>query len=195
MQLLAYVDAVPGMDAEYCPDPLPKAARWWMVYAGGSSAAHAWEADELARVAHLPRLPVWVPTPGLDDPHTAASQFISWLQGHGVPALSQATGERTRVMWDMERGKQPDPAWLDVAADALRAAGYRSLVYGSLDTLLQQPARAGYVVANPTRQAHLYQHPYVVATQYDDDVPVTGGRVDLDVATSQLVRQLWLPEG
>lgn len=195
MWLPGYVDCTEGADAEFCPDPLPADAAWWMVYAGGSSAGHAWDAQELARVAHLPRLPVWVPTPGSEDPVRVADEFLTWLHDHSVPLLDPATGERLRVMWDMERGKTPDPVWLNKAADHLHAAGVRSLVYGSVDTLFRQPPRAGYCVANPTGSVHMYPRPEVVLTQWIFDVVTPGGTIDRSAATTQLVRQMWQPAG
>jgi len=187
-----YVQVAPGFDAAHCPDPVPAGYEWCMVYAGGSSATHAWDAAELALVAKLPRLPVWVPTPGTDDPVTAGNAFLRWLTVHNVPKTN-ARSDHTRVMWDMETGQEPDPAWLNKAAGVTAAAGYRNLVYGSISTLFGQPARSGYVVANPTGVLHLYQHPNVVATQYAFDVKTPGGEIDQDVAVVDLVRQMWQP--
>src|SRR5215472_7517315 len=148
------VPVVKGFDAAHCPDPVPAGYEWCMVYAGGTSATHAWEQAELALVRHLPRLPVWVPTPGSDDPVNAAQLFVAWLKAHNVPPVRG--GEHTRVMWDMETGREPDPEWLKKAASVLALAGYFNLVYGSIDTLFGQPARSGYVVANPTNVLHMY---------------------------------------
>ncbi len=196
--LRGYVEVSKAFDAENCPNPVPAGFDACMVYAGGSSAAHAWSEQELALVAHMPRLPVWVPTPGSDNPATAAADFAAWLKAHNVPAINRK-GEHLRVMWDMETGKEPDPQWLNQAADhLLKLAGVRNLVYGSVSTLFGQPQRAGYVVANfpqppAVGQPHLYQRPGVVATQYSAGVPVSGGVIDEDVFTTQLVQQLWLP--
>ncbi len=196
--LRGYVQVIKAFDAENCPNPVPAGFGACMVYAGGSSAAHAWTEQELALVAHLPRLPVWVPTPGVDDPLQAAAGFAAWLKAHQVPALNRA-GEHTRVMWDLETGREPDPQWLNRAADHLgQLAGVWNLVYGSVSTLFGQPQRAGYVVADfpqppAAGQLHLYQRPGVVATQYSAEVPVPGGVIDEDVFTAELARQIWLP--
>jgi len=169
-----------------------------MVYAGGSSAAHEWTSSELALVKHLPRLPVWVPTPGSEDPAKAASGFAEWLRGHHVPPVNRY-GEHMRVMWDLETGKEPDPQWLKRAADHLqKQTGMWNVVYGSISTLFGQPARSGYIVANfpsppAVGQAHLYQRPNVVGTQYSAEVPVPGGVIDENVFTAELVHQIWQP--
>lgn len=193
MWLEGYVEAQLGFDAAHCPNPVPPGYRWCMVYAGGSSATHAWDDQELQLVAHLPRLPVWVPTPGSDNPHTAAEQLIDWLAAHGVPAATQPTDPRVHVMWDMETGKEPDPTWANLAADDLDQAGYSNLVYGSKATLFGQPRRDGYVVADPTGVAHLYPRPGVRATQYAFDVQTPGGTIDQDAMERDLVSGLWLP--
>jgi len=181
-----YVEVEHGFDAEFCPDPVPSGYQWCMVYAGGSSAAHPWDSAELARVAHLPRLPVWVPTPGTDNPVTAAAELMAWLRGHKVPA-------GTHVMWDMETGQEPDPQWLGKAADAVRKAGWLNLIYGSVSSIFGQPRRDGYVVANPTGQPHMYAAANVRATQYSFNVTEPGGQIDQDLMAVDLVRQLWKP--
>lgn len=189
----AYVQVASMFDAETCPDPVPDHYDACMVYAGGSSAAHAWSEAELARVAHLPRLPVWVPTPGHEGALAAADAFLAWLTEHGVPGRAHAQDRPVHVMWDMETGKEPDAAWLDKAADHLAKHGYWNLVYGSTSTLFGQPARDGYVVANPTGQPHMFQRAHVRATQYAFDVHVPGGIIDQTLITRELVNQLWTP--
>lgn len=180
-------------DAETCPDPIPPGYVGCMVYAGGSSAAHAWEQAELDRVAHMPRLPVWVPTPGRDDPAAAAAELLAWLKGHGVEPVNPRNGQRVHVMWDMETGKEPDAAWLDQAASHVAAGGYWNWVYGSISTLFGQPARDGYVVANPTGQIHMYLHPQAVATQFQFEVAVSGGTIDRSAFTRAALGSFWLP--
>jgi hypothetical protein len=93
----------------------------------------------------------------------------------------------------METGKEPDPDWLTVAADDVRAAGYRNMVYGSVSTLFGQPQRSGYVVANPTGVVHMYPVANVQGTQWKFDQPVPGGTIDEDVLAKFAVQELWLP--
>lgn len=188
-----YVEVLPVFDAEHCPDPLPADFRACLVYAGGSSAAHAWDQAELDRVAHLPRLPVWVPTPGHDAPLAAADQFLAWLAAHNVPSTGQNGGQPVHVMWDMETGQEPDAHWLNRAADRLAEHGYWNLVYGSTSTLFGQPARDGYIVANPTGAPHMFAHPQVKGTQYAFNVKTAGGAIDESLFTVELVHQLWMP--
>jgi hypothetical protein len=184
-----------GFDAAYCPDPIPAGYTWCMVYAGGSSAARpdGWTTAELARVEHLPRLPVWVPTPGSDNPRQAAIMFRQWLGDHGVPAAQENGGEHVRVMWDLETGTEPDPRWVTIAADYLLQAGYFNLIYGSPSWLFGQPRRAGYMVADPDGIPLLYPHAGVVGTQYAWNVATPGGPIDANVLLAGVRQRLWQP--
>src|SRR5215470_12120305 len=85
-----FVECLAMFDAAHCPDPVPTGYDVAAVYAGGSSATHAWSQAELDRVAHLLRLPVWVPTPGHENPEHVAGEFVVWLREHGVPNSQEA---------------------------------------------------------------------------------------------------------
>ena len=191
------VDTVQMWDAEYCPDPVPAGPPACMVYIGGSSAGHVWDAAELARVEHLARLPVWVPTPGVDDPRASAAACLARLRELGVPTFAQV-GYHPRIMVDLETGREPDWPWLSVFRSRLHAAGYYTCPYCDLSVLLAansyQPC-AGFVVANPSTPPvpHLYRHPAVVGTQYAFDVRTPGGPVDLSMITTDLLGVLWAP--
>lgn len=189
----ADVDTVRAFDAMFCPQTVPAGYAAALGYAGGSSAARAWTDEEWARVSHLARMPIWVPTPGLDNPLQAAIEFAAVLERLGVPPAWRNGGRHVRVLWDLETGREPDPRWLDRAADRLRSAGYFSVSYGSPSWAFGQPRRAGYLPANPTGEPHLYLHPDVVGTQYEWDKAVPGGVVNSSLLTVDLVRSLWLP--
>lgn len=191
--LEAMVAVATMFDAEFCPDPIPVGYQAALVYAGGSSAAHPWEPSELALVAHLPRLPTWVPTPGQDDPVAAAEAFLTWLADHGVPAVRPGTDVHQLVMWDMETGQDTNARWLKQAADRMAKEGYFNLVYGSISTLFQLPPRSGYMVANPTNEAHMYLRPDVAGTQWTFNKPTTGGKIDIWALLREIVHQFWQP--
>jgi len=191
--LEAMVEVASMFDAEFCPDPVPVGYDAALVYAGGSSAAHAWDTAELARVAHLPRLPTWVPTPGVDDPVAAAEAFIGWLAEHEVAAVNPVNGVHQLVMWDMETGQDSNHRWLKAAADRMAKSGYFNLVYGSISTLFALPARSGYMVANPTGVEHMYLRPEVGGTQYTFNKPTSGGKIDMWALMRELVHQFWQP--
>lgn len=187
------IDTVLMFDASHCPSPVPQGYAACMGYAGGSSAAHEWTPDEWARVAHLPRLPVWVPTPGRDNPRQAALAFARRLTELGVPRADQQGGRHVRCLWDMETGTEPDPGWLDIAADVLHARGYFSLSYGSTSWAFGQTRRAGYFPADPTGVPHLYDHDNVVGTQFRWGVLTDGGIIDESLITTDLLPNLWMP--
>lgn len=178
-------------DSAACPATPPAGHAACMAYFGGSSATRAWTTDELDHVKALKLriLPVWVPTPGSDNPRAAAEGLIQRLHDESVPA-------GVHVMWDMETGKEPDAAWLNRAADTVAAAGWLNLVYGSTSTLFGQPPRDGYVVADwaVPRQPHLYGRAHVRATQFANDVSLPDGhKIDQSVITHDLLAELWAP--
>jgi hypothetical protein len=185
-----------GWDAAFCPDPAPteingRRMSYAGFYLGGSSAFHVWSDAERRRLdaAHLKAMPIWVPTPGSDNPRQVALAAASAMQSVGIP--NHATPWRV-LMWDLETGTEPDPPWLNIAADTLASRGYGSLVYGSPggSGLFSYAPRSGYVVASFDGQPSLYNHPNVVGKQYAANVAVPGGEVDLDVVASSLLAHL-----
>jgi hypothetical protein len=94
-------------------------------------------------------------------------------------------------MWDLETGVEPDPPWLNIAADTLASRGYGSLVYGSPGNgLFSYAPRSGYMVASFDGKASMYQHPNVAGKQYEANVAVPGGEVDLDVVAAEILTHL-----
>ena len=187
-----------GFDAAFCPDPAPdqdEGYQWCEVYLGGSSATRrtGWDTTELARVADLPQLPVWVPTPGRENPRQSALGCLAALRAHGVPA--HATPWRA-VLWDLETGVEPDPAWFTVAHGVMVAAGYGTISYGSTSWVFGEPNYMGMIVAqydgDPTLDKLRLAHPQalIVGKQYRADVAVTGGVVDLDVLEAGILPHL-----
>lgn len=197
-----------GFDAARCPDPVPvtvggQQVRWCEVYIGGSSAFHVWDAAERARVDHLPKLPVWVPTPGLDNPGQSARGCLDALRALGVPPYAKPY---RAVMVDLETGSADparglaDPGWLAAFRARILAAGYDTMPYASANVIFRYPAYTGRVMAcwdgstafecNGERLAGT-----IVAKQYVAEVHVPGGFVDLDVMTSAILPHLglWKP--
>jgi hypothetical protein len=183
------MSTVTGWDAAFCPDPVPAGHAYAKVYIGGSSAYHVWTADERAKVHGMRVMPIWVPTPGVDNPRQVAMQAADALKAIGVTPFQ--TPYRA-LMWDLETGREPDPGWLTVAADKLNSLGYDNLVYGSVSAsgLFSYPSRLGYVVADPTGKPHMYDHADVAETQYAQNVTVPGGQVDLDLLNESILAHL-----
>jgi hypothetical protein len=187
---------VHGWDAATCPDPAPKQISGNSIeyaggYLGGSSAFRTWAVGEWQRAsdAYGRVLPIWVPTPGSDNPRQVGLAAIDALRAAGVP--NHATPWRV-LMWDLETGVEPSPAWLTTAADTLANAGYGSLIYGSPggSHVLSYPRRTGYVVADWNGRPTLYPAAGVVGTQYAANVTVPGGVVDLDVMEETMLAHL-----
>jgi hypothetical protein len=187
---------VNGWDAAFCPDPVPtqindRHISFAGFYLGGSSAFHVWSDQDRRRLAasRLRALPIWVPTPGSDNPRQVALAAAAAMGAVGIP--NHATPWRV-LMWDLETGVEPDPLWLNVAADTLASRGYGSLVYGSPGSsgLFSYAARTGYVVALYDGSPTLYSHPGAVGKQYQANVTVPGGEVDLDVMEATIMAHL-----
>jgi hypothetical protein len=180
-----------GFDAAFCPDPVPasiggEVVRWCEVYIGGSSAFHVWDEAERDRVDHLPKLPVWVPTPGLDNPGQSAAACLARLRALGVPP--QARPYRA-VLVDLETGtaaNRADPAWLAAFRGRILAGGYDTMVYASMSVVFGYPAYTGRLGACwDGAQAFTCNGEHlpgsVVGKQYVAEAHVPGGFVDLDV--------------
>jgi hypothetical protein len=185
-----------GWDAAFCPDPVPteingRRMSYGGFYLGGSSAFHVWSDAERRRLnaSRLKCMPIWVPTPGTDNPRQVALAAAAAMGSVGIP--NHATPWRV-LLWDLETGTEPDPPWLNIAADTLASRGYGSLVYGSPggSGLFSYAPRSGYLVASFDGTPSLYQHPNVVGKQYQANVTVTGGEVDLDVVTPSVLDHL-----
>lgn len=149
-------------------------------YFGGPRAFNVWTPDQWFAFRGQPKIPMWVagtgPKNGTDD-GTAA---VRALRALGVPR-----GKVTLV--DMETGK--DRTYLEAYGDELKAAGYKTWVYGSVSTLFGNPQLNGYAVADPTGVMHMYPHPGVRMTQW-----AFGPLFDQDVIREWLMQQddLWI---
>ncbi len=192
-----------GWDAAFCPDPAPDqddGFLWCEVYIGGSSATRrdGWDATEILRVADLRKMPVWVPTPGVDNPRQTALSCLAALRRYGVPAYD--TPWRA-VLWDLETGTEPDPAWFSVVRATMEANGYGTMSYGSVGWAFGEPNFMGLVVAkwdgNPELDLLRAAHPghLIVGKQYRAGVSGPGGVVDLDVLDAAVLPHLgqWTP--
>jgi hypothetical protein len=160
-------------------------------YVGGSSAYRVWTNQERRRLANsrLRAMPIWVPTPGTDNPRQVALQAAEALKAAGIP--SGASPYRA-MLWDMETGTEPDPHWLTIAANTLAGRGYDNMSYGSVEGsgIFSEPQRLGYIVALWDGRATLYPHPGAVGKQYAGNVDVPGGQVDLDVLDDSILAHL-----
>jgi hypothetical protein len=190
-----------GWDAAFCPDPVPHdiggiRQSYGGFYLGGSSAYHVWTPAErhLLRGSGLKAMPIWVPTPGAENPRQVALQAAAAMRAAGF--LPHQRPWYRPLMWDLETGTEPDPGWGTVAFRTLHQQGYDSILYGSPggSSLFSWPLDDGgwsaYLVASYDGIPQLYPHPHVTGKQYAANVSVPGGQVDLDVIDASLLAHL-----
>ena len=144
-------------DAAFPPASPPP----WEAVAGyiGGNTPHVWTDAEWARQRQRWRVPIFTRSTG-GVPAADARHTIDWLTRHRVPkGVVVALDYETRV----------DAGYLRAFDAAVRRAGWRTMLYGSLSTVLHNPRPSGgYWVAHWTNVPHLY--PGSAATQYGGDV-------------------------
>lgn len=166
-------------DAAYPPASPPA----WEVAAGylGGDTPHAWTAPEWARQPARWRLPIWT----RDNPGNAAQGAMEGAQAAGRARALGMPPTGCAIGLDYELAV--DDAYLIAFDTVVRAAGYRTLLYGSLSTVFGNAApSAGYWVAHYTGVAHLESGS--VATQWADDQRL-GTDYDASLVADSLV--LW----
>jgi hypothetical protein len=144
-------------DAAFPPASPPA----WEAVAGyiGGNTPHVWTDAEWARQKARWRLPIFTRSSD-GDPAADARRTIAWLTRHRVPkGAVVALDFETRV----------DAGYLRAFDSALKRAGWKVILYGSLSTVLHNPKPSGgYWVAHWTNVPHLV--PGSAATQYASDV-------------------------
>lgn len=197
-----------GFDGAFCPNPVPSSidgmpVEWVEVYVGGSSAErpHGWSPAELVRVEHMPKLPCWVPTPGVDNPTQSASACLNALRAFRVPAFANPW---RAVLVDLETGMaatSSDQAWLAAFRARIEAGGYDTMPYASLSRVCGYQAYAGRLGAcwdgsqDLTRCSGELVGCALVGKQYAAEVQLAGGPVDLDVLEASFMPHLGLWNG
>jgi hypothetical protein len=142
-------------------------------YIGGSTP-HVWtqaETDQMLRESGargiLPNF-VRVP-PTTRDPRVEAAWCVQWMQAHGQP-----TG--TCIALDYETAV--NNAYWTAFDDVIMAGGYRTLLYGTLRTVVQNVTpggrrpSAGYWSAHWNNTPHICTNAGVTATQYGGDTTI-----------------------
>jgi hypothetical protein len=127
-------------------------------YYGGPNAYHVWTAEDWQRFPGS-KVPIWVA--GADGP-AEGHEAVQALQALDVP-------RRSVTVIDMET--TVNPAYIHSFGAELRAAGFAVWVYGSLDTVFENPELDGYWVADYTGQPFMNPRLGVRATQYAGNLP------------------------
>jgi hypothetical protein len=146
-----------GADAAFATN-IPPGFEIAFGYYGGPSAYHVWTAEDWQRFPGL-KVPIWVA--GADG-SAEGQQAVQALRTLRVP-------ERSVTVVDMETAV--NSAYLDRFGAELNAAGFGVWVYGSADTVFENPRLDGYWVADYTGQPFMHPRLGVRATQYAANLP------------------------
>lgn len=163
-------------DAAYPPsDPHLDVCAFYI----GGDTPHVWSDSEITGQSARWRLPIFTRSnPGSASASTDAFDAISWLTSHNVPKGSA-------VALDYETAV--NSAYVIAFDQAIVAAGWKTLLYGSLSYVMQNPRpSAGYWTASWTQSAHIDSG--AAATQWAGDVQL-GQPYDLSDVSDSLV--LW----
>lgn len=148
---------VSGADAAYASN-IPPGFEIALGYYGGPNAYHVWSIEDWARFPGH-KVPIWV------GGYAGASEgkaAVATLKALHVPAGSV-------TVLDMET--RVDKTYIDAFGNELQRAGYKVWVYGSADTVFDNPQLNGYWVADYTGHPFMHPHMGVRATQYAADMP------------------------
>jgi hypothetical protein len=132
-----------------------------LIYSGGDTP-HPWSVSDIASMPERYRLPCWVRSnPAGFSGAVEAATFAAWLHGHGVPS-------GVAVVLDLETAV--DTAYVNGFNLGMRAAGFKTMKYGSTSTIWLNPKTdGGTFVADPTGVPHMDTTGDTVATQYAFD--------------------------
>ena len=167
-------------DAAYPPLQAYPGCQAVAGYIGGNTP-HVWTSAEWQRFANLRQFPIWVGY--LDrDPTADGNAAVMAMQRLG---FRQNAPDRRAVILDKET--QVDPAWVDTFGSIIWAAGYQTFMYGSLATIMHDPPKEGYLVADWTNIPAIPPYPNIVGCQYEADVAWDSTQVDLSVITDTMM--------
>ena len=163
-------------------DPGPAVISGYEVAGGylGGDTPHVWTGKQWADQPARWRAPFWVYDEGRDVAAQAADA-VAAMVALGAP-------EGSAIILDMEALTQ-DVA-VNMFADYVHEHHYCTMIYGSKSSLFGNPPRTGYVVADYTGTAHLYEHPHTMGTQYAT-VRADGGLPSLDLDVWADEAPLW----
>jgi len=157
------------------PDPHLEVCGFYI----GGDTPHVWTDAEISGQSARWRLPIYVcDNPAQRNPQIDAAVAVAWLRAHDVPAGSA-------VALDYETAI--NSLYVNVFNQTVVAAGWTLLLYGSLDSVTQNPRpSAGYWTASWTGEPHMDAG--AAATQYASDTQL-GIDYDLSLVTDSLT--LW----
>jgi Domain of unknown function (DUF1906) len=159
--------------SDQIPSAAPSGCEACLGYIGGTKALHIWTLAEWQQFGHLIQFPCWVAD----------------FSGNAGQQGSQAAAAATKLGWRAHRAIVLDmeavdnPSFLSAWAAEVRKAEFTPVWYGSRSSSAQASAYIRWL-ADPDGVAGLESGFHAV--QYDWNVTVPGGVVDLSVVDSEL---------
>lgn len=165
-------------DASIPPLTVPPGCQAASGYVGREHfTPHVWTLEEWQRFSHVPQLPYWVPdlaaVPELEaDAAVQAVLALGW-----APHMP----DERAILFDFETAEGPaDRGWWAVCAQAVSLVGFTPVMYGSLNTVLENAA-ADILVAAWNNDAQLLPGQTIHGHQYQAGVAFEGTQVDYSV--------------
>lgn len=167
-------------DAAYPPGQAYPGCQAVAGYIGGNTP-HVWTSAEWQRFGHLIQFPIWT---GYRDADPVSD---GQLAVEAMRRLGWRSGSPTRRAVILDEETRVDGPWVDAFAAEIWAAGYQTFMYGSLATILHDPPKEGYLVADWTQIPAVPPFPNVVGCQYLPNAAWDGTQVDLSVITDTML--------
>ena len=167
-------------DAAYPPSSPYPGCQAVAGYIGGNTP-HVWTAAEWQRFGHLRQFPIWTGYAEANPTHHG-KQAVAAMQ-----ALGWAAGRPNRRAVIVDEETEVNAAWIDAFAAVVWAAGYQTFIYGSLATVLDNPPKEGYLVADWNDVPAVPPYAHVIGHQYKPNVAWDGTQVDLSVISEEML--------
>lgn len=167
-------------DAAYPPAAAYPGSDAVAGYIGGNTP-HIWTLAEWQRFLHLVQFPIWVGYQE-SDPVTHGQSAAKAMRDLGWRPNAEI---RRACILDFET--EVNTAWVDTFASEIWTAGYETLVYGSADTVVNNPEKEGRWIALYDNQASIPPLPGAIGHQYRANVAWESTHVDLSVISDDMM--------
>jgi hypothetical protein len=132
----------------------------WAVYIGGA-ATKVWSDDDIRRISHFPKLPIYVLRPDKSGTFCGL-ECIMTLYKLGIPRSTAVALDMELLCEDLSKLSESVSEFYKV----LSFFGYLVWKYGSLSYIFKVPSVDGSWVATDSGDDEQYQHAGVHATQW-----------------------------
>lgn len=166
-------------DAAYPPSSQYPGTQAVAGYIGGNTP-HVWTSAEWQRFGHLRQFPIWTGYAEA-NPTDHGQQAVAAMH-----KLGWAAGRPNRRAVIVDEETEVDAAWIDAFAAVIWDAGYQTFIYGSLATVLKNPPKEGYLIADWNDVPTVPPYAHVIGHQYKPNVSWDGTEVDLSVIAEEM---------